>query len=435
MSRRRVIVAVIGLAVLGCDEARDTAPTGPELQLTGAACKYSDVKKYARNLFGSSSPGYDKALAMSVQTPNSAAATNLGFDILAVIATRRNAPPAGFTGTEIANAANLALQVVRCSNVNVTGANSVAAYSDALDNDGAWEVRGGSSSDVQPVADPSTPVLALDKQAGVQAPGNDFSAWLGGRVLFYGYPAPQFAGERTGAAAGLSGRLTFDWSLVAATAVSLPRPTKGKFSLCVTVENDDDADRIRVQKTTQILEIATPVDGLVCASSFAAATPQSLRDRLIAIGEDLFTPAPLHAAALLRLTKPTGTAGSFSPFQVGNPVAVDLTFLNQPQDTKVNEPITDPSGANIQVFAEGAAGTPWEGVTIQMVSVNNNGQPTQTLNNVAVTNAQGIAEFPGLHITKTGGAKLVAATLPPSDPDVQGFVEASEESGKFNIRP
>jgi hypothetical protein len=270
----------------------------------------------------------------------------------------------------------------------------------------------------------------------VQAPSNDFASWLNGRVLFYGTNVQeQFDGELTGVDAGLSGRVTYDWSLVASTTVTLPRPTKGRFSQCVTIVNDADFNQLRVQKTTQILEILAPVPGINCIATVASVEPQTLPQRLLALGQRLLAPAPLQATSLLRTGSPTGGAGSFSPFQIGNPLGVDVTFLNQPKDAKVNQPIVAISGGNLKVFVDGDAGTPWEDVLIQLEAFNNNGTTVQTLNSTAATNAQGIAEFAGFSITKTGSYKLRAVTLPPSDPDVQGFVPASDLSNKFNVRP
>src|SRR5687768_12019625 len=122
MSRRLAVVAAVGLATLACQDARDTVLTGPELQLTGPACKYSDVKKYARNLFGSNSPGYALAAAMSGFAPNSDDATNKAFDIFAAIAAKRDATT--FTTQNLDDAANLTLQVVRCANVGSTSHNT-----------------------------------------------------------------------------------------------------------------------------------------------------------------------------------------------------------------------------------------------------------------------------------------------------------------------
>jgi hypothetical protein len=425
-----VILAAVGLGILGCQDTRDTAPTGPELQLTGPACRYSDVKKYARNLFGNPSAGSDLAQAMSNFAANSPAATNLGFDIFAAVAALRDATTDGFTDDQITNAANLTLQVVRCSDVNVTGTNSVAVYSQALAKAGGYEVRGGSSSASPSVADPNTAVLAYDKQAGIQAPGDDFAGWLGGRVLFYGYPVGQFSGEQTGAAAGLSGRVTFDWSLVASTAVTLPRPTRGRFSLCVSVD-DELESQLRVQKTTHILEIANPVAGLACV--LTQVEPSGLAPRLAALGARLFAPTPLYAGTR-KTSTPTGSAGSFSPFQVGNPLDVTLSFKSQPKDAKVNAGIAGSPGPNIAVLAVGDAGTEWEGVLIQLLAFNNNGTTVSTTNDLATTNAAGIAEFPGFTITKTGGYKLRAVTV-SADPDVQGFVPSFVESKRFNVRP
>jgi hypothetical protein len=425
------LVVAFAVAAAGCTDDRDTTSTAPEFTNGSAGCDFSAVLSNAKSLFGHYSAGYQLAVQLSEQTPKSAAATNLGFDILAAIAGLRDA--SGLTDAQTTKAARLTVQVIRCAQVKATGVKTAAAFTKALGPTGAFQVRGGTST--AGVPDPSTSVLALDKQAGIQAPADDFAGWLGGRALFYGYPVTPFPGELTGAAAGLGGRVSFDWSLVIGSAVTLPRPTKGKFSLCVTAE-EEVSELLRVQKIAQILEIAAPVEGLEClAEEVASAGSLTLGERLAALGTRLLAPAPLHAAALARRTStPTGSAGSFSPFQVGNPVSVGLTYASRPRNGRQNQPVPGTTLPAVTVKAAGAGGTPWEGVLVRIIGFRNNGTPTEVLNNEAVTDAAGLASFPGLTVTKTGAIRLVAFTV-SGDADVEGFATSSVEAPKVNIRP
>ena len=319
----RFVAAVLAAAVLtGCADSGDTPLTAPEFTksaspTTTTACNYTTVRSFARALFGNNSPGFALAEQLSSQTPGSAAATNLGFDIFKAIATLRGT--AGLTATQISNAANLTVQVIPCQNVTVTGGNTVAIFSQALGATGAYQVRGGTST--AGAADASTPVLALNRRAcrhrvTISPPG-----WAGGRC-FMASPSLPSPAASSGAAAGLSGTVAFDWSLVHSAAVALPRPTKGIFSLCVISEDDAALAQLRVQKIAQILEVATPVPGLECPEALASAEPRTFGDRLMAMATRLLAPTPLNAAAVALRTsgKPTGGAGSFSPFQVGNPL-------------------------------------------------------------------------------------------------------------------
>jgi hypothetical protein len=428
MSRRLLAVVAAGLVTAACQDRSDTELTSPDFTFHNT-CDYSKVKNFAKSLFGNGSPGHTLAEQMSTKTPKSAAATNFGFDILAAISDKRD--DGEFTATQLGNASNLTFQVIRCSDVNVTGLNTVAAFALALGPTGAFQVRGGSST--AGVADPSTPVLAFDKQAGVQAPGDNFATWLKGRALFYGFPVEPFAGELTGSEAGLSGRIAFDWSLVTTKAVTLPLATKGKFSLCVTSQDDAAFEQLRVQKVAQILEVAAAVPGLDCVAALAAAVPSSLGGRLLAIGQRLLTPQNLYAASLLRTGSPTGSAGSFSPFQVGNPLNVGLAFVNRPLNAQKNRPVPG-AGGPVSVKAAGDAGTAWEGVLVRILGFTNNGTPTEVVNNEATTNAAGIASFPNLTVTKTGSIRLVAFTV-AQDLDVDGFNQGQVEAPKINVRP
>jgi hypothetical protein len=426
MSRRLLATIVVVLAIAACADDREQSPTSPDFGKGGGGattCNYNDVKKYARDLFGASSAEATIAQNMSGFPAGSASATSLGFDLLAAIATKRNGGT-GLTDTEISNGANLAANIVPCSDVKTFGETTVAAFSSALASGGAFEV---------PVSGTST-VLASDKQAGIRAFGNDFLTWLDARALIFGYPlADPFAdGELTGTAAGLTGRVTFEWSVVAEQSVNLPTTNYGTFSQCVIVDNDADLFKLRIEKLTQLLEVsASPIAGLECPAPPADFTradrSNTLGQRLLA----LLAPAPLHAAALGRTGSPTGSAGSFSPFQVSNPVNVVVTFTQQPRDGKVNTALP-----TFKVKVTGSKGKEWEGVLVQVTAFNNNGVTVETDNDQAVTDADGIATFDELIINKAGAYKLSAITVSPSeDPDVNGFAAGSSESKKFNVRP
>ena len=84
--------------------------------------------------------------------------------------------------------------------------------------------------------------------------------------------------------------------------------------------------------------------------------------------------------------------------------------------------------------AGGNAGTAWEGVLIRILGFNNNGTPTQVLNNEATTGPNGLASFPNLIVTKSGSIRLVAFSV-NGDIDVGGFSQSSVEAPKINIRP
>jgi hypothetical protein len=165
------LVVVFALVAAGCTDDRDTTSTAPEFT-NGSGCDYGAVLSNAKALFGHYSAGYQLAVQLSEQTPKSAAATNLGFDILAAIAGLRDA--SGLTDAQTTKAARLTVQVIRCAQVKATGVKTAAAFNKALGATGAFQVRGGTST--AGVPDPSTSVLALDKQAGVQAPADDFAA-------------------------------------------------------------------------------------------------------------------------------------------------------------------------------------------------------------------------------------------------------------------
>lgn len=422
---RRTLFAVVGaLALAACGDNRDSPPTSPNLQVgTGPACKPTDLKKYAKALFGTNTPGNDIALQLAGQTPNSATATGLAFDLFAAIAAKRDAAPASFTAGNASDGSNLTLQTIACADVAVSGDLTFDAFNAALSAGGGYQVRGVSGDGEATVV--SSPVLA-----GVRPPeGQTFAAWLGSRTLFYGRPITTFSSE-------VSGGKAYNWAIVY-QGRNLPDLTSnpGLVSVCVSSPDPATDATLRVQHVATILP-QTTVLSLACLDPPEIVLGRSDRS-FVARMMGLLAPAPLSAASLVRTGTPTGNAGSFSPFEAVVPVKSILSFQNQPKDGNVGQSIVATNatgGGPIQVKSTGSGKTPWEGVTIQILGVNNNGNFVAFNNDKALTNASGIATFTGLNVNKTGAYKLVAVTIQIDD-QVTNFTSNQVSSAKFNIRP
>jgi hypothetical protein len=432
---RRTLLAVFGaLALAGCGDNRDATPTSPELKVSGS-CNYTNVKSYARALFGSNSAGYNLAQSMSGQPANSSTATAIGFDIFAAIAALRDA--GSFTAQNTSDAANLTVEDIRCSSVVISSGDpsDVAAFTKALSAGGGYEVRGGTASPPDPTGD----VLSDDGLAGIKAPDAGFTTWLGGRGLFYGYGMTPFGGELTGAQAGISGNVAYNWSLLR-PAPAQPLVLKGRAALCVSFDETNPAlanldQKLRVQKPANILEVTS--FSLNCSALALSALEQRsfasrpLRDRLLTMGLGLVAPTPLYAASALKSTSPGGNGGSFSGFEVVNPQATTVAFETPPQDGKVNTDLK-----TVTVLVTGAQGTPWTGVLVKLSVFNNNGTFVSTSGDTATTDNAGRATYNHFQVTKTGGYVALAFTQPAADADVTAFVaDTSAPTAKFNIRP
>jgi hypothetical protein len=436
------VMAVVGI-LAACDNAPDAGPTGPQFQLSGLACKPATVQKLARSVFGNGSPGL---AAAQLITTNQTANVTPAFTIFNEIGKKA---AGGLTGQSKWDAANLTVQTIACAAVassdpSVNALEDTVQFGQALELKGAYAVRGTDGSDNALVkshnadlTDPTQVVGAagIRPPAGVY-PAGGFRAWQGGRVLFYGYPRGGFSNE----AAPAAGRTAFDWFTVKPLVadVAATADLSGTFGICVNAAAGEDG-KLRVQHEQTIIPISSFT---VCP--FAT----SLRFDPVRLGRPLtglewfartfFAPTELHAATLLLTTSPGGTAKKFSPYEVVNPADVQLAFQNQPADGFVNQPIPSTvANAPITVTAKGDQDTPWEGVSIQIFGINNNGLKEPFTNDVAVTDATGTATFPLLASPKTGGFNLYAVTLPPlNDPDVANFApDTAAAAQRINIRP
>lgn len=442
MSRRLVAAIAVALVVSACTDDREQSPTSPGSSVSPeflhiGTCNYNDVKKYARNLFGSTGAGYKLAQEMSKYAAETSQATNLGFDIFAAVAQKRAG--AVWTDQNLEDAAKLTEQAIYCQDVYLT-----AGPVDLYDNlfkaltkpTGGYAVRAGKAGALKSGPDdPATSVLTTNSQSGVEPNNLSWPAWLLTRTLVYGYPTEAFPGELTDQ---IYGTAAYDWSLVRANP--LPPITQaqyggeGKVTLCLTVEVSSlgEAAKFRLQKVETILEVVTAgVSGINCVESTVPTPgPQSfglsLQNRLVNLAARLVLPTRVYAAAAKTTTSPTGSAGSFSPFQGSNPLATMLDWVYPPDDGTLTSIQSTTPGVPVTVSVTGSNQTPWVGVWLHFYGIDNNGAKGEFPGNCAITNGEGKAEFKNLAGPKTGGFTVFVETKsqvcdPDADASVTGF--------------
>jgi len=448
MSRRLVAAIVVGIVVSACADDREHSPTSPDGSLSpnfiaGAVCRYTDVKQYARNLFGPNSTGYRLAQDFSGFPANSTnpQAIKLAFDIFAEIAKKRDLAYASstdnntFTSTNELDAANLTVQVINCAAVSAT--DQVSAFQKALESGGGYAVRGGPVGAVV-----NGQVTAADGQAAVNAPTNNYGAWLSnGRALFYGYPLTTLFPDGE-SSAGLSGRVSYNWSLIR-PANPPALAGSGTVSLCVVFDDVQFPSylvQLRVQKSANILKFEDVE--LDCSQNPFGGSFSSTRlgARLARAIADWVTPAPLYAAFGTKGTSPTGSAGSFSPFQVVNPELPVLAWVNPPADgTLAGIPGED--GGDVTVSVTGAEGVAWTNALLHIYGEDNNGAKVEFPGSCEETDDDGKATFDDLAAPKTGGYNLFVETNPSAgvcsaDLDVNSFDKVTLPAPtRINVRP
>lgn len=405
------------LVTSACSDSASNAPTspsGPQYQIgTGPACSPNDLTKAAAALAGRRSALVDLAGLISSKNANSPAATATAFNMFAEVARLADAGHAAGTWTaqNSADGASVTVLAIACADVALSGQNTLAVFTAALDAAGLYEVRGGGN-------DATTPAIAHDGMAGVQAPGTGFGTWMSGRGLFYGYPIATFSTE-------VFGGYAMDVSVVR----PIPRPATtpaalvgdGVIALCANVNPQGlDNAALRVQKLSRILPTASG-DFVPCAA------PTTLSPSATRLG-----PSFALAAASTGIG---GTIRNFSPHEIVFPGTVNLTFVSQPLDGTANVPLASSPAGGIVVSVKAQNGTPWEGVRVQLDGVNNNGNFVAACNNIADTDEQGLAHFPDFSLNKAGGYRLVAHTVSPgTDPDVTTFAPDSTTSAGFNLK-
>lgn len=429
------LLAAVGV-LAACNDTPDADLTAPQLQLSALTCKPATAQKLARSFFGNGSPG----LAFAQQlTTNQATNVSIVFNIFSEIANKANL--GGLTALQKFNGANLTVQSIACaavvsSDASVTGLKDTVAFRQALEITGAYEVRGRDGNDNANVKSHNA-ALSQTGASGIRAPAGvypdgGFKAWQGGPVLFYGSPrTSNFSNE----APPVTGRVAFDWFTVKPLTAVTEAELSGAVGICVDVPVGAET-KLRVQREQTILPITTFE---VCPAVTVGREPtERPRTALAWFGRTFLAPAELHATTLLATTSPGASAKKFSPYEVVNPASVQLAFVHQPADGNLNATIPSvDAGSPIAVSAKGQQGTAWEGVSIQIFGLNNNGLKVPFANDIAVTDGTGIATFDAIASPKTGGFDLLAVTVPPGDdPDVANFApDTVAAAQRINIRP
>jgi hypothetical protein len=431
MNRGPVLTVALGVlfALGACSDGTSSLPTAetPAMLVGGGpACNPTDLKKATEVLFGKRSAQVAIAGNFKPNTVNTDAVTPSAYALFAAIATLRNGTAWSAELTD--EAALLAVHIAACSDLafsdaelSLEFASLNGVFTGALGADGTFEVRGASYGNLGAVA--------ANDQAEFTAP---LSFWADSPALILGHGTISFTSE-------VPGGYEYDW-------IFLRPSTAGEFSglaalwMCApaAVQYGPAALRLEHQSalgTSNIIPIPTaaaPAPGIACESlPSVGAVSTSLGGRMFRTLTDVFTPAPLYAAAG-SYGPVGGLLGSFSPVEVVYPEQVVVTFTTEPTDGFVN--VSNP----VEVEVTAAAGTPWEDVVVELLPVANDGQPLFLCGNVDTTNAAGVATFPNFRVSNPGGLFVVASvTEPGTDEDMTHYYDtaAADSSQRFNVRP
>ena len=426
---RRVLsfLALAGmLGVAACsDSAESTGPEfapgrgGPNNPDPTVTCSPNALKTSVAAVFGPSSAESDLVKLITTSNAGSTVATETGFSLITSVAALRGGT--SWTAEMAGPAATLTAQLFPCMNVQKTQPTTIASITEALGDEGSYQLRGGPN-------DPTGDVLSFDGRSGIKAPA-PWAEWLGARALFLGSPISTFATE-------ISGGSAYDWSMVhtgvgdlvpaATVALCADNAPENVTGAQLRLQHLPKADGGNILPTSNgdFLPGCTPL----------AAAPSEFGARLIHALVRLVQPAPLHASVAFA-GGIGGLKGSFSPFEIVYGAQIQLSFVTQPANGTINTPIKGSGNSEIQVKVVAAQGTPWEGILVHIDAVTNNGEGVFSCGNNAETDAAGIAHFPNLTVSKAGGYFFVATTVEAStDPDVTAYSTASVNSNRFNLK-
>lgn len=395
MKFRYVLPAALLLAVVSCQDGPDQSLAAPNAEFAGgASCSINGAKSAAKVYF----KGADQAKALGLieqlqlqMNGNPAAARDLGFDVLALIAEVNNAGRAlgkPKDGSTLANA------VLACTDINEGFPDP---FGDALRN-GAFEVRGGPN-------DPTSNIVSKDGFSGLGLRGDaTWAGIFGRRTLIWGTPAPRLTFQE------LLVDIPFIWSTVPAS----PQVPRGLIvGFCVPNPGNLRVAEQSANAPEVILNLVDPSFFLSCPNLLAGREPSTMFGRVLAWAGQALLPAPLHAAAALGPVG--GSTTGFSGFGAVDAQAINLSFTQQPTATTVRQPFVPP----MQLLAAGNGGTPLPEVTVTISLVTIQGNGILDGRNSVVTVQDGLATFDRLFLTAPGTYQLVATATLAGFPSVQ----------------
>jgi hypothetical protein len=436
----QVFAAVlVGVAVAACSDDSPTVPSSPQLAVTEPVqCKQNLASAAAKDYFEFKSMPLGRVLDLikdiaSSQVQGTQEATDSAFQLFAIVeqeTAKKYDPALGATpviGTP-EDGSDLTNYVLACTDLGVTTA---VVPAEALEEDGAYCVRGGSGAadNYEPcrtfslTADP--PVIPFHGSY-ISPPPAGFHSWFGEERLIYAFkagslpPPHELIVDFDGA--------VYDWStLPDAPLTNGAGPAdKGVIGIC-GLDVTNALDTLRIQHDTANILLVQDAD-------FCPAPPPSFG--LFNRGTPLFRfarsafgwalPEPLFASAVAAGGGTGGSLGDLSPFAVVYAVNVNLEFVQVPAGGVVNTPLTPP----VKVSAVGAEGVPFVDLTITLELLLNSTTNANLTNNVALTDENGVATFTDLQVDKTGVYQLIAEAA-----DLPGTPVVSAPSTKFVVNP
>ncbi|HET7551768.1 MAG TPA: hypothetical protein VFK04_10760 [Gemmatimonadaceae bacterium] len=364
-------------------------------------------------------------LQQLVKNGPSAAGTDKAFDGLARLAAIRGTSAQGSSATgSVFNA--LTLGFLGCMesyiSANVPGDFSVAG---ALSPGWMYEVRGKASDAAAGVYERGeSPYWAAEAPQGWAVASTSVAK----RFLVYGYRLTDF--------------LTSDPTVGSAFEVStIPTIASGKLTLGSQLTigecEVEVTNTLRVQHQQTILkekELSCDAPPAFASLSPAPGSSGFSPLRLARHALDLFTPRTLEATMIIGSVG--GGRSVLSPFAVIDMQSVQLAFVDSIVDGRISRPLAYSNGNPVQVQVSTLNGSPLSGATVTLSIAGNSssiaffqdGSAAASVTVARTTDANGLATFDNVKLTKAGGYTILASG------SFDGVPGTSTLSNPFNIQ-
>ncbi len=381
---RTSITMVLALGALACSDRPGQEPTGPlSAATTQAQCQAFRLSDLARRYLPASQHATARILVAELDSlvkAGSAAATDKGFDILALIEAAANQGPAGTPQ----DGSTLASATLACMNV---GTIVLPIDFRAALTAGGFAVRGGP-------ADPAGPILSRDQYAGIGVLSE--TTWpnvLGQRALIHGAPVAGAIFNESVV------DIAYQWSSLPA----LPAINHGAImGLCVENPGQLRLERVLGGSVHTILALRDPSFFLTCPNIAAARQPG------------------INAAGPVG-----GSATGFSDFGPVDALGINLSYAGQPSTVQAGMPMTP----GVRLFAQGAGGTPLPEVALTITLIQISGTGNLSGGTTKSTGTSGFETFPSLRVSAPGTYALLATA------SLAGYPTVQLQSAMFTVVP
>jgi len=432
--RTAFAIAAASVALTACSDRPSSAPTAPRQAQPAVAtaltlsCDFTALKANARDYAASNQDPLFTIIGALQKSINksglNAGATDLAFDGLARLAAMRGTAAQRGTATGAIFDA-LTTGFIGCMESYITATvPSDFTVAGALTAGWMYEVKGkAGDGSVGAYERGSSPYWSAEAPAGWGASITPASQAT--RFLIYGFRLTNFLTNDPTVGSAFEIRTV---PAIGAPALTLQSP------LLIGLCNINPASTVRVQHISTVLTKQT----LVCAdppvfalesSGLRLLDPRALAQRAI----DFLAPKPAYAFGFGGVG---GAVSELSPSVVIDMQSVTLAFVFNIVDGGNSQPLQGTDGGPVKVRVTTQGGTPLSGANVTLAVYGNssviaffsdNGGPN-TPSVVRTTDANGIATFTGVSLTKAGGYQLTATG------SFDGIAGAPVVSNSFNIQ-